>query len=175
MSAAATNNSNHVVLPQPIVPTLIEITMNTTQTTPVETPQGGKSEQYKQFVWLYLNLITKAAIALGLPTSKDDIRRYVEDFDGLTTQYLEHWLNRDHPNWQAELAQLMEANGEASVKALVEQTGRSQRAIEIMHLVRENGWNEDAIANGLLALIAENKANYKVLVTDLLSTAELPQ
>lgn len=173
MSAAATSFPNHADLPQPIVPNLIEINMSTTQTNAVETPQGGNFEQHKQFVWLYVNLITKAAIALGLSISKDDIRRYVEDFDGLATQYLEHWLNRDHTNWQGELAQLMEANGETSVKTLVEQTGRSKRAIEIMQLVRERGWNEDAIASGMLAVIAENQAKFQELVNDLLVSGAL--
>lgn len=173
MSAAATSNPNHADLPQPIVPNLIEIDMNATQTTSVESPQGGNFEQHKQFVWLYVNLITKAAIALGLPTSNHYIRRYVENFDGLAMQYLERWLNRDHPNWQAELAQLMEANGEKSVKVLVAQTGRSPRAIELMQLVRERGWNEDAIANGLIAVLANNQGKYKALVTDLMLSRAL--
>jgi hypothetical protein len=173
LSAAATNNSNHVVLPQPIVPTLIEIDMNATQTTSVESPQGGNFEQHRQFVWLYVNLITKAAIALGLPTSNDDIRRHVEDFDGLAMQYLERWLNRDHPNWQADLVQLMEANGERSIRALVAQTGRSPRAIELIQLVRERGWNEDDIANGLLAVLANNQGKYKALITDLMLSRAL--
>jgi conjugal transfer pilus assembly protein TraD len=135
-------------------------------------PGEGNSAAFKQFAWLYVNIIARAATALGMAPSYEMIYRYAADLDSLATQYLEKWLNRAHPGWEDELDDVMGRMSEKVLAAKTQQTGRTQRVIELMELVQAKGWSEDPIANGLLAVLANNKSKYQALINSLFPLLE---
>lgn len=135
-------------------------------------PGEGNSAAFKQFAWLYVNIIARAATALGMAPSYELIYRYAADLDSLATQYLEKWLNRSHPGWEDDLDVVMGGMSEKVLASKVQQTGRTNRIIELMELVQSKGWSEDPIANGLLAVLANNKSKYQALINSLFPLLE---
>lgn len=132
-------------------------------------PGEGNSAAFKQFVWLYVNIIARAATALGLAASYELIYRYAADLDSLASQYLHSWLHRAHPGWEQDLDEVVGNLSEKAFTTKVQQTGRTTHIIELMELVQSKGWNDDAIANGLLAVLANNKSKYQALINSLLA------
>jgi len=135
-------------------------------------PGEGNSAAFKQFAWLYVNIIARAATALGMAPSYELIYRYAADLDSLATQYLEKWLHRAHPGWEDQLEEVMGRLSEKVLASKVQQTGRTNRVIELMELVQSKGWSEDPIANGLLAVLANNKSKYQALINSLFPLLE---
>ena len=131
---------------------------------PADTLTPGNSDAFKKFIWLYLNIIGQASSALGMPVSRESTVSHAADPDSLIVQYLEHWLNGAHPNWQGELEQVKQAIGEKALAAKIDLTGRTAPAIDLLELVQAKGWNEDLIANGLLAILANNKSKCRALI-----------
>lgn len=133
-------------------------------------PGEGNSAAFKQFVWLYVNIIARAATALGIAPSYETIYKYAADLDGLALQYLQSWLSRAHPEWEDRLGSLSMSDKEMANKK--QMTGRSTQIIELMELVQSMGWNDDPIANGLLAVLANNKNKYQALINSLFPLLE---
>jgi hypothetical protein len=99
-----------------------------------------------------------------MPASRESTLAHAADPDSLIVQYLEHWLNQAHPDWEGELQQVKQAIGEKALATKINLTGRTARAIDLMELVQAKGWNDDLIANGLVAILANNKSKYRVLI-----------
>jgi conjugal transfer pilus assembly protein TraD len=135
-------------------------------------PGDGNSAAFKQFAWLYVNIIARAATSLGMASSYELIYRYAADLDSLATMYLEKWLNRAHPGWEDDLEQVKARLSEKILTTKISQTGRTVRVIELMELVQAQGWSEDPIANGLLAVLANNKSKYQALINSLFPLLE---
>jgi conjugative coupling factor TraD (TOL family) len=135
-------------------------------------PGEGNSAAFKQFVWLYVNIIARAASALGLSPDYKMIYRYAADLDTLAEQYLTVWLNRAHPTWREDKEQNDSTMSEKTLQAKISQTGRTQTIIEMMDLIGQKGWNDDPIANGLVSVLANNKSRYQALINSLFPLLE---
>lgn len=130
-------------------------------------PGEGNSAAFKQFAWLYVNIIARAATALGMNPTYELIYRYAADLDALAEKYLEHWLNRDHPGWESELQELEPK----MLNSRIQQTGRTVRIIEIMDMLSRTHWS-DPIADGLVSVLANNKSKYQALINSLFPLLE---
>ena len=134
-------------------------------------PGEGSSAAFKQFVWLYINIIARAASALGMNPTYTLIYQYAADLDSLAQKYLELWLDRDHPSWRADKEQNDLGISEKMMQTKVMQTGRAQSIIEIMDLLQKKGWHEP-IADGLISILANNKSKYQALINSLFPLLE---
>lgn len=132
-------------------------------------PGDGNSAAFKEFAWLYVNIIARAAAALGMQPTYSLIYQYAADLDGLATKYLQMWLNRDHRDWGDKLAQ--NPMSEKMMQTRIMQTGRTQDIVELMDLIQTQGWHEP-IADGLLSVLANNKSKYQALVNSLFPLLE---
>ena len=130
-------------------------------------PGEGNSAAFKQFVWLYVNIIARAASALGMNPTYTLIYQYAANLDALAERYLEYWLNRDHPGWESE----MEPMAEKLLQNRIQQTGRTQRIIEIMDMLGRTKWSEP-IADGLVSILANSKSKYQALINSLFPLLE---
>lgn len=135
-------------------------------------PGEGNSAAFKQFVWLYVNIIARAATALGLNPTYTLIYQYAADLDSLAEQYFELWLNRAHPGWQNAKLQNDGTISEKLLQTRIQQTGRTQSIIELMDLIQKEGWNDDPIANGLVSILSNNKSKYQALINSLFPLLE---
>ena len=135
-------------------------------------PGEGNSAAFKQFVWLYVNIIARAAGALGLSPDYKMIYKYAADLDGLAQQYLVAWLNRAHLGWEADKEANDAKMSEKLLQNKIQQTGRTQTIIELMDLIQNKSWNDDPIANGLVSVLANNKSKYQALINSLFPLLE---
>jgi len=135
-------------------------------------PGEGNSAAFKQFVWLYVNIIARAALALGMSPDYKMIYRYAADLDTLAQQYLPFWLDRAHPGWQAEKEVSDSRIDGKLLQNRIQQTGRTQTVIEFMELIQSKSWNDDPIANGLVAILANSKSRYQALINSLFPLLE---
>lgn len=130
-------------------------------------PGEGNSAAFKQFVWLYVNIITATASALGMNPTYELIYRYAADLDALAEMYLTKWLNKEHPGWENKI-QPMDAK---TLNNKIMQTGRSVKIIEIVDLIAKEHWS-DKIADSLVAILANNKSRYQALINSLFPLLE---
>ena len=134
-------------------------------------PGEGNSAAFKQFVWLYVNLIARAASALGMTPTYALVYQYAADLDSLAEQYFELWLNREHPDWR-EKKELSDSNiPDKMMQQKIMQTGRSTSVIQFVELVQSQHWN-DPIANSLISVLANNKNRYQALINSLFPLLE---
>ncbi len=135
-------------------------------------PGDGNSAAFKQFVWLYVNIIARAATALGMSPTYILIYQYAADLDALAQRYFELWLDRDHAGWRDDKADNDAQISEKLLQNKIQQTGRTQTIIELMDLIQKKGWNEDPIANGLVSVLSNNKSKYQALINSLFPLLE---
>ena len=134
-------------------------------------PGEGNSAAFKQFVWLYVNIIARAASALGMSPTYKLIYQYAADLDGLAEQYLVHWLDREHPGWADSFDSNADNMNDKMRQARIQQTGRTLRIIELMDFLGKTDWH-DPIADGLLSVLANNKSKYQALINSLFPLLE---
>jgi len=135
-------------------------------------PGEGNSAAFKQFVWLYVNIIARAAGALGMSSTYELIYRYAAYLDSLATQYFENWLTRSHPTWRDDLEENSANMDGKLLQAKLQKTERTRTIIELMDLIQNKGWNEDPIANGLVAVLSNSKSKYQALINSLFPLLE---
>lgn len=124
-------------------------------------PGEGQSAAFKEFVWLYVNVLSRTMFALGMNPTYDLLAQYAADIDSLAEKYFESWLNKDHPDWLS----YFEGNDQ-EVDAQVKKTGRSRLAVQFMVMIRKKGW-KDPIADGLSSILANDKTRYQALINSL--------
>jgi conjugative coupling factor TraD (SXT/TOL subfamily) len=67
----------------------------------------GESAAFKEFAWLYINVIANALREMGSKTNFDNISKYLRNIVNLTTSYLEHFFsNNCSKQWINEVADI---------------------------------------------------------------------
>jgi conjugal transfer pilus assembly protein TraD len=129
-------------------------------------PGEGNSAAFKQFVWLYVNIIARTAASLGLNPTYELIYRYAADLDSLAEQYFQKWLDREHPGWEDDMG--MEGK---TLEKIKQQIGRTTRIIEFLDLIGRKHWS-DPVADGLVAVLSNSKTRYQALINSLFPLLE---
>lgn len=125
-------------------------------------PGEGQSQAFKEFVWLFINVISRAVSALGMNPTYELIYQYSIDVDTLGIQYFEFWLDRDHPGWRGLLKPLEKKE----LETLIKKTGRTENVLELLALLREQGWH-DPVAAGLVSVLSNDKTRFQMLINSL--------
>lgn len=134
-------------------------------------PGEGNSAAFKQFVWLYVNIIARTLSALGMNPTYVLLYQYAANLDSLAEQYFKFWLSQKHPGWETLKE---ETDGTLSEKTLQNrqmQTGRTLFIIQVMELLQVQGW-KDPIADGLVAVLSNSKTRYQALINSLFPLLE---
>ena len=106
-------------------------------------PSQGNAEAFRQFAWLFTNVIARALVALGSRPDYRQILRYMNHIEPLLVQYFEHWLDREGPaNWR----EAIKVQDQASVPAYLK--NRDPRARQLVAFYREQELY-DPVADGL--------------------------
>ncbi len=125
-------------------------------------PGEGQSQAFKEFVWLFINVIARAISALGMNPTYTLIYQYAVDVDALGQQYFNFWLNRDHPGWQGQ----MQSIPSKELETLIKKTGRTVEVLEFLALLREQNWH-DPVADGLVSVLSNDKTRFQMLINSL--------
>ncbi|MCI4411473.1 MAG: type IV conjugative transfer system coupling protein TraD [Thiotrichales bacterium] len=66
-------------------------------------PSEGNSRAFRDFVWRFVNVITRALVALGIKPDFKKLYRYASDIDSLLIDFLALFFDKMIPGWQVEL------------------------------------------------------------------------
>lgn len=65
-------------------------------------PSEGNSRAFRDFVWRFVNVITRALVALGIKPDFKKLYRYASDIDSLLIEFLALFFDKMIPGWQAK-------------------------------------------------------------------------
>jgi conjugative coupling factor TraD (TOL family) len=128
-------------------------------------PSEGQSAAFKEFVWRFVNVMTRAMVALGQRPSYQALYGNAVHVDGLAKAYYRYWLDRDHPEW----VNYINSGDEDSIKELnaaAKKTGRDKEALSFLAIARDQGWH-DPIADGIASVLANDRSYFEKLVSSL--------
>jgi conjugative coupling factor TraD (TOL family) len=127
-------------------------------------PGEGQSAAFREFVWRYGAVLSKAMYALGIVPTYKRVYESAVHIESLANRYFALWLDRDHPSWQADLDNL--SVNPKEMEKQVMKSGRDQKVLEIMMLLREKEWH-DPVADGLVSILANDRSYFDRLVSSL--------
>jgi conjugative coupling factor TraD (TOL family) len=112
---------------------ITEVASKTTGPLPAE----GEASAFKEFSWLFVNVISVALVALGEQPDLIKIRRYISDIDPLLVRYAKHWLNENGPpGWKEALGALQSKL--TGKKLSRSEEGREPEAVALVHYIKDN-------------------------------------
>ena len=136
-------------------------------------PGEGQSAAFREFVWRYVNVIAKAANALGRRIDYDMIMMYGQDIEPLLIDYLEFILTQKIGNddWQAHVQTVERMYVEGDLKAPRQMKDRSNRAHALIKYAKDMD-AIDPVAAALLKTFEYDKSYFDKLVASLLPLME---
>jgi conjugative coupling factor TraD (TOL family) len=139
-------------------------------------PGEGQSATFREFVWRYVNVMSKALITIGKPIDYKSISRYGIDIDPLLCEYLEWFFDQPTStdglkrlgisNWREASENLRD-----SIKPDKTQTARDKRALAMADIYKKAGFT-DPTAGALIKTFEYEKAFYDKLVASLFPLLE---
>ena len=144
----------------------------------------GNAAAFKEFGWLFSNVIARALHYLGERPSYAVILRYVTDIDGLMIRYLKRWLLANEPKWHTNVERIVKGltmakddpNRPKGVPALTNtERGRDIQAVAMARVARQVMDEQgliDPVTHGLLMAFKLDRTYYDKLVSSLLPFLE---
>ena len=133
-------------------------------------PDQGNSAAFKEFAWRYVNVIAKAATALGRSLEYMTLLEYGSDIDPLLYDYLCYLFQREQlPNWQAQIKAIVDDVD--SHKMGREAQGRDRTAWAAVQVFKHSPLT-DLVAHSLVKTFEYDKTFYDKLVASLFPLLE---
>lgn len=130
-------------------------------------PGEGQSAAFKEFVWRFVNVMSRAMMRLGQKPTYEAIYRNAVNIDTLCIQYFENWLDVDHPQWRAEFAaHLTQSGSDKQTQEQAKKTGRSLQAIAMVTYLREKQLH-DPVGDALISILGNDRTYFEKLVSSL--------
>jgi conjugative coupling factor TraD (TOL family) len=132
-------------------------------------PSEGQSAAFKEFVWRFVNVMTRALVALGRKPDYQEINRHASDVEPLLIDYFEYWLDREPAaaGWREDLRSLA-IDKKSLDKGL---QSRGVRAVSLVEYARRKKLY-DPIAHALASTLNYEKSHFDKLVASLLPLME---
>lgn len=139
-------------------------------------PGEGQSATFREFVWLYVNVIAKALNSLGRKVDYEQILDYGQDIEPLVRDYMELLANRDDPSgrWPQEVNRVLsyfEDSDNREYRFTREQQGRDHRVIALLRYVKDKELI-DPVAKSLARTYEYDRGYFDKLVSSLLPLME---
>lgn len=126
-------------------------------------PSEGQSAAFRDFVWRFVNVLTKTMEGLSIKPSYENIYKSAANVDELAGQYFKLVLDRDYPNWQSEFArfEMPESEAKSAVK-----TGRNLDTMRLGSFLKNKTHNEPLI-DALGGILSNDRSYFEKLVSSL--------
>ena len=128
----------------------------------------GNSAVFREFAWRFVNIVSKALVALGRRPDYKSILQYVTSIDELFVKYVEH-INKENEEFEAELiakeATINDRNTPHHMR------GRPNKIIAMEALILDGGLTDDVL-HGLLSAMKYEKSYFDKIVASLLPLLE---
>ena len=137
-------------------------------------PGEGQSAAFREFVWRYVNVIAKAANALGRRIDYEMIMMYGQDIEPLLIDYLEFILTEKIGNedWKKPVDTLRCMFDDGELKKPRQMQDRSNRAHALIKYAKQMNVTDDPVASALLKTFEYDKSYFDKLVASLLPLME---
>lgn len=138
-------------------------------------PGEGQSAAFREFVWRFVNVMSRALVALGRKPDYEQITRYGTDIEPLLVDYFEFWLEnkKEAIGWREHVAVIersLTAEGNKS-RAPKNMVGRGHYAQALIQYTKDNNFY-DATGNALAMTMSYEKSYFDKLVASLLPLME---
>ncbi|WP_020406857.1 type IV conjugative transfer system coupling protein TraD [Hahella ganghwensis] len=142
-------------------------------------PGEGPSQAFREFVWRYVNVISKCLNALGKKIDYEQIKYYGEDIDPLVVEYVEFLMTRGlqkgevPKDWKVQLDEYEKSyrSHDSGFKRTRNNEDRTDRALAAARLYKELGL-KDNVAHSLIKTFEYDKKHFDNLVASLLPLME---
>ena len=136
-------------------------------------PGEGQSAAFREFVWRYVNVIAKAANALGRRIDYEMIMMYGQDIEPLLIDYLEFILSQKigDESWKKTVQQIKTMYDEGDLKKPRQMQDRSNRAHALIKYAKDLNV-VDPVSAALLKTFEYDKSYFDKLVASLLPLME---
>ena len=132
-------------------------------------PDAGNSAAFKEFAWRYVNVIAKAATALGRSLEYMTLLKYGSDIDPLLYDYLCHVFHQEQlPHWKEHIQSIVD---DENMKMGREAQGRDRVAWAAVQVFKRSHLN-DLVAHSLVKTFEYDKTFYDKLVASLFPLLE---
>jgi conjugative coupling factor TraD (SXT/TOL subfamily) len=132
-------------------------------------PSSGESAAFKEFAWRFVNIITKALVALGRKPDYQQIQSYILNIDHLLLDYCKLWLPTVDPNWESAVAIVQKEIDERNLP--IHLKTRSRYLIAIVNYIQRSQFY-DSIADGLCSAFNYDKTYFDKITASLLPLLE---
>ena len=132
-------------------------------------PKEGEGANFAQFVWGFVNAMSKAMTALGRTPSYQDIYRYANDIEPLVLDYCRFWLDRDPraAGWR-DAVEALEVDPKSLDRAM---KNRDMEVVKLLEYIRANDLHDDTAAS-LMKIISYEQSYFNKLVASLIPLLE---
>ncbi|MBL4885687.1 MAG: type IV conjugative transfer system coupling protein TraD [Planctomycetaceae bacterium] len=119
----------------------------------------GDAAAFREFVWLFVNIIAVAIAGLNETPDFQKIRRYMSDIDPLLIAYGQHWLEENgNENWQEELKKVRK---EVHIKTVPKgEQGKHPDAIALVRYLKTQG-ELDQVLDGLVSVFRYDREYFQ--------------
>ncbi|WP_434778567.1 type IV conjugative transfer system coupling protein TraD [Neisseria sp. Ec49-e6-T10] len=132
-------------------------------------PGEGQSAAFKEFVWRYINVLTKTMEALSIKPTYVDIYRFASNVDEIAKEYFELKLNKADPNWAEKYEAFLAEDDSPTLKSIKQQANKAGRNLDTMMLANfikaEN--HSDDIIDALMTILSNDRSYFEKLVSSL--------
>ena len=128
-------------------------------------PSEGNSAAFKEFVWRFVNVLSKAMVELGERPDYNAIREYAVDTEKLAVRYWEKWLDRVAPSWRDQL-DLETLTKDKTLLEQAKKTGRSIYTLGLMKYIRDKALREP-VSEALMSVMVNDRTYFEKLVSSL--------
>lgn len=141
-------------------------------------PGEGNSRAFRDFVWRFVNVITRALVALSIKPDFKKLYRYAQDVDGLLVDLYELFFDKVLPDWRNRLALMDIDPSKVADKALKQRDPLAVTYIEFakqMNLISDANQEDTSrssleladIARSLSAILNNERSYFDKLVSSL--------
>lgn len=141
-------------------------------------PGEGNSAAFREFTWRYVNVISKACTALGMPISYETILQYGADIDPLLHDYIAHVLSKPENkkaledanivDWRVAIDNIVDDKYQKPDRAQASRDRKAWAATQVFKNARIN----EPVAQALIKTFEYEKSFYDKLVASLFPLLE---
>ncbi len=126
-------------------------------------PSEGQSAAFRDFVWRFVNVLTKTMEGLSIKPNYSNIYKSAANVDELAGDYFKLILDRDYPGWLAQFNDfaLSESDAKAAVK-----TGRNLDTMKLGAFLKTKN-HDEPLVDALSGILSNDRSYFEKLVSSL--------
>lgn len=131
-------------------------------------PSDGQSAAFQQFVWRFVNVLSRTMESLGERPTYQSIYAAASNMDLLAFRYFEQYLNQNVPKWEQRFEDFEFSDKQAQQ---AEKQGRDAKSVKLATFMREHDYRND-LCDSLMSILSNDRSYFEKLVSSLFPLLE---